>query len=155
MFIYFLGPPANAQQKGLEILLYLDNFILFEVPEGLGRNGETQQSQQCVREQALALCRKLGIPVADGKRVVPTTVLTFWGIELNTAEINVRLPMEKVMRLRRVIGEWHMKKVCMTRDLLSLIGQLKHVCCVVRVGLTFLRRTIELSVEPKELHLRV
>jgi len=70
-------------------LHYLENFLLFEAPEGLGRNGEPQQSQQYAREQVLAVCAKLSVPVADAKTVGPTTVLTFWGIELNTAELHV------------------------------------------------------------------
>ena len=39
--------------------------------------------------------------------------------------------------------------------LLSLLGQLQHVCCVVKPGRSFLRRRIELAKVPKELHHRV
>ncbi len=77
------------------------------------------------------------------------------GIELDTAELVARLPWEKVVRLRRAIEEWRWKKVCTKRELLSLIGQLQHACCVVRVGRTFLRRMIELSSIMKELYHRV
>ena len=41
------------------------------------------------------------------------------------------------------------------RELLSLIGQLQHACCVVRPGRTFLRRMINLSTVAKELHHRI
>ena len=143
------------EQEGLEVLHYLDDFLLFEAPEELGKQGKSPQNLKCARDQALAVCAELGVPVADTKIVGPVTELTFLGIELNTAEMAVRLPMEKVVRLRRVIGEWHMRKVCTKRELLLLIGQLQHACCVVRVGRTFLRRMIELSIVPKELHHRV
>ena len=34
------------------------------------------------------------------------------------------------------------KKLSIKRDLLSIIGQLKHACCAVQPGRTFLRRMI-------------
>ena len=42
--------------------------------------------------------------------------------------------------------------VALQRELLSLIGQLQHACCVVRPGRSFLRRMIALSTMPKELY---
>jgi len=50
---------------------------------------------------------------------------------------------------------WRVRKACTKRELLSLIGQLQHACCVVKVGPTFLRRMIELSTVPKKLYHRV
>ncbi len=137
------------EQEGLDVLHYLDDFLFFEAPLGPG------ESLTTAREQAIALCAELGVPVADAKTVGPVTKLTFLGIELDTAELVARLPWEKVVRLRRAIEEWRWKKVCTKRELLSLIGQLQHACCVVRVGRTFLRRMIELSSIPKELYHRV
>ena len=112
------------EQERLEVLHYLDDFLLFEAPQELGKQGKSPQNQTCARDQALAVCAEFSVPVVDTKTVGPVTELTFLGIELNTAEMAVRLPMEKVVRLRRVIGEWHMRKVCTKRELLSLIGQL-------------------------------
>jgi len=88
------------ESVGLEVLYYVDDFLLFEAPVGQVRQDEPQE---IAREQVMATCAELGIPVAVGKTVGPTTVLTFWGIEFDTAKLVVRLPMEKIVRLRRTI----------------------------------------------------
>ena len=49
----------------------------------------------------------------------PVTAMVFLGIELDTEARIVRLPEEK---LQREIRQWRGKKVCMKRELLSLIG---------------------------------
>ena len=67
----------------------------------------------------------------------------------------LRLPREKLQRLQREIVRGEGKKTCTKRELLSLIGQLQHACCVVRPGRAFLRRMIELSTVAKQLHHRI
>ena len=64
----------------------------------------------------------------------------------------MRLPREKLIRLRKLIGEWKGKKCCSKCQLLSLIGLLQHATKVVRSGRTFLRRMIDLSMTVKEGH---
>ena len=76
----------------------------------------------------------------------------FLGILLDTTNLELRLPDDKLQRLRQLIQVWKGKRSCTKRDLLSLIGQLQHACKVVRPGRTFLRRMIELATVAKELH---
>ena len=64
----------------------------------------------------------------------------------------LRLPPEKLARLRATLAEWKGRKSCRKRQFLSLIGQLQHACRVVRAGRTFLRRMIDLSTVAKKLH---
>jgi hypothetical protein len=64
----------------------------------------------------------------------------------------LKLPPEKLGRLNDLTRQW---RSCTKRELLSLIGHLSHACRVVRAGRTFLRRMIDLSSVPKELHHRV
>ena len=134
-------------REGCEVIHYLDDFLLF------GRAG----SGQCRRvlERALELCEKLGVPIAVHKTEGPAPVLTFLGIELDTVAMTLRLPEEKLRRLQREIGRWTERRGCTKRELLSLIGQLQHACCVVRPGRSFLRRMIELSKIAKEPHHRL
>ena len=44
-----------------------------------------------------ACLSKLGVPKASEKTEGPTTVLCFLGLELDSDEMVVRLPMDKVM----------------------------------------------------------
>ena len=127
-----------------ESLHYLDDFLV------LGAGG----SQQCgdALQISLRLCRILGVPIANRKVEGPGTVLPFLGIQIDTVQCLLKLPPDKLLRLKQTIQRWQGRKSCKKRDLLSLIGQLSHACCVIRAGRTFLRRMIDLSSIPKELN---
>ena len=130
-----------------ELLHYLDDFLIFGAPDSL----ECQQAL----EKALQLCLQLGVPVAKSKTEGPATSIIFLGIELDTVAKMVRLPREKLHRLQREISKWTGRRSCSKRELLSLIGQLQHACCVVKPGRSFLRRMITLSTVAKELHHKI
>ena len=99
-----------------------------------------------------SVCAKLGFPIADHKLEGPATTISFLGISINAAQGVLRLPQEKLSRLKSLILSWLQKKSCHKRELLSLIVQLQHACRVVHSGCSFLRRMIDLSAVPKELH---
>jgi hypothetical protein len=40
----------------------------------------------------LKISEELGVPIAENKTVHPTTVLTFWGLEIDTVLMVVRIP---------------------------------------------------------------
>ena len=128
----------------IEVIHYLDDFLLFGPPGSLCCERALSASME--------LCAKLGVPLAAHKTEGPSTRITFLGIELDTEARTVRLPEDKLRRLQREIRVWRGRKICTKRDLLSLIGQLQHACCVVKPGRTFLRRMIDLSSVAKELH---
>ena len=92
----------------------------------------------------LALCRRLGVPVAPAKCEGPTTVLVYLGFELDTDNMVVRLPQAKLQRTLALVQEWVGKRGCRKRELESLLGHLQHAATVVRPGRTFVRRLIEL-----------
>ncbi len=81
-----------------------------------------------------SVCGKLGVPMAPHKRDGPTTCITFLGIQVNTVAGKLRLPEEKLLRLKTLLQEWEAKKVCQRKQLESLIGLLTHACKVVRPG---------------------
>ena len=129
--------------QGLKCFLhYLDDFLFVEPPNSAGSALQT----------ALSLWDSLGVPVAPNKAEGPTTSLVFLGIELDSASLTARLPADKLSRLQQLVHEWGDKKVCLKRDLLSLIGVLQHAASVVRFGRCFLRRMIDLSSSVSELH---
>ena len=125
---------------------YLNDFLLYGPPE----------STRCkvVLTEALHCCQQLGVPIAENKIEGPTTTLIFLGIEIDTIKEEIRLPQEKLVRLQEITG-WCGKQSTTKRELLSLIGQLQHACCVVKPGRSFLRRMISLSTVAKELHHRL
>lgn len=124
------------EQEGIESLHYLDDFLIFGAPD----------TQECKRNisQVLERCAKLGVPIAAHKTEGPSTIITFLGIELNTRSMTIRLPDEKLSRLKKEIQQWNGRYSCTKQELQSLVGQLHHACCVVKPGRTFLRRMLDL-----------
>ena len=56
----------------------------------------------------------------------------------------LRLPPEKLLKLKEQLLWWKDRRSCTKSDLQSLAGSLQHACKVVRPGRTFLRRVFEL-----------
>ena len=115
---------------------YLDDFLVVGPPA----------SPECAEAfaQLDSACARLGVPIAEHKREGPTTCLTFLGIEVDTVDGQLRLPADKLDRLKSLLQEWGDKKACGRRDFEPLIGVLNHACKVVRCGRTFLRRMLDL-----------
>ncbi len=135
-----------AKQQGVgTIMHYLDDFLIVGVP-GTG---------ECSAQLMILLSTfdQLSIPVAIEKLEGPATVLTFLGIEMDTTEMVLRLPDQKLQELKQLVASWIGKRSCIKRDLQSLVGKLQHACKVVVPGRTFLRRMFELlSMTAKSQH---
>ena len=135
------------RQAGVSYIFhYLDDFIVLGLP----------CSPQCPDDLSTLkpVCGSLGVPLAVNKEAGPTTCLTFLGIEIDSVTAQLRLPSDKLQRLLSILALWGDKKVCLRRELESLIGSLNHTCKVVRPGRTFLRRIIDLlsATEPSYGH---
>ena len=127
----------HLRQRGVQqVFHYLDDFVIVAPPN----------SPQCRDSMATLdmVCTELGVPIAEHKRGGPTTCMVFLGIEIDTVTAELRLPTEKLQRLRSLLKDWGDRKTCQRNELESLIGLLNHACKVVRSGRSFLRRMIDL-----------
>ncbi len=50
-------------------------------------------------------CERLGMPLDPGKEKGPAEVITFLGMELDSRNMVVRLPEDKLRGLRKKLGE--------------------------------------------------
>ncbi len=132
-----------AKRGVYPVFHYLDDFIT------LGQSSSPQC--QCNLEGIIQVCRDTGTPLEEDKCQGPAQAITFLGIELDTLSMEIRLPQEKLDRLRKLLAEWGGRKAGKKRDLLSLIGYLQHASKAVRQGRSFLRRLITLSTVVKNL----
>ena len=127
----------RAKLEGVaQVLHYLDDFLVIAP-------ADSQRGEQDLRT-ILSLFKRLQVPVAPEKIEGPSMRLTFLGIEMDTENLILRLPVDKLTTLKEMVREWLPKKACTLRDLQSLAGKLQHACKVVRPGRTFLRRVFEL-----------
>ena len=92
----------------------------------------------------LAVCQRLGVPVAESKCAGPASTMVFLGFEIDMMSRIIKLPTPKLQRTLALVKEWMGRKVCKRRELESLLGHLQHAAIVVRPGRTFVRWLIEL-----------
>ena len=122
---------------------YIDDFFT------IGGPGSTE----CAANVAIMreVFAEANLPTEPQKDEGPATVIGLLGIELDTERLEVRLPLDKLTRLRTSLERWRGRKACKKRELLSLIGSLSHACKAVRAGRSFLRRLIDVSTTAKQL----
>ena len=130
------------RKRGVQCVAhYLDDFIMVGPPA----SGLCQSYLDTVS----ATCKELELPLAADKQEGPTTCLEFLGIELDSAQLEMRLSPEKLGRLKELVAAWRGRKSCVKRELQSLVGSLQHACKVVRPGRSFMRRMHELLKRTK------
>ena len=90
---------------------YLDDFLVLVLPNSSG----------CSRnlEISLELYKALGVSIAEHKLEGPAPVLSFLEIEIDTTSSTLRLPPEKLGRLKSVATSWQPRKCCRKRELLA------------------------------------
>ena len=134
-----------ASQRGVSCILhYLDDFLIIGPPH----------SPTCKQNlnTFIQLCDSLGIPLASEKIEGPSTALSFLGIYLDTARMEIKLPEDKLSRIQQTLAQWQQKKTATKRDILSLVGLLQHATKVVKCGRTFTARMYATAAKVKELH---
>ena len=123
---------------------YLDDYCLVEINDP----GKAKEALN----RLIDIFNFLEVPIAWDKLVTPTTVLIYLGIEIDTDNMRIRLPDDKLADLKETLPKWRYRKKCKKVELLSLIGTLSFATKVIRPGRTFLRRLIDLSTTVTELH---
>ncbi len=65
--------------------------------------------------------------------------------------LDIRLPSDKLMKLKALVSAWRGRKACKKRELLSLLGLLTHAGRAVKPGRSYVRRLIDLSTKTRQL----
>ena len=135
----------SAQNRGISFVIhYLDDFLMVGP-----QSSDTCQHNLDILKQ---LCNGLGEPLALKKGEWPSTTISFLGILLDTLQIEIRFPKEKLARIKDTLSTWLGKKKGTKREILSLVSLLQHVTKVVRCGRTFVGRMYATAVKVKKMH---
>lgn len=137
-----------AYKSGLQTLdHFLDDFIF------VGSN----KTDECVRLAVTfeQICSELEIPVAAEKSVGPTTVLVFLGLELDSNEMLVRVPLHKIEELLELLQSYASRKKMSLKELQSIVGKLSFVSRAVRSSRAFLRRFYDAMSGLKKPHYKL
>ena len=74
------------------------------------------------------------------------------GILLDTIALELRLPAEKIERLKSLLRTWSVRKACTRKELQFFLSHLSHAASVVRPGRTFMRELFNLMHRTKAPH---
>lgn len=125
------------QRRGFRYCIsYLDDFLVAGNSEL-----ECREAHQCL----INILRSLGFAIAWDKCVSPTQELTYLGISLNTKEMSVKIPEEKMCKLREELKFFSGKKRATLKQIQRLCGHLAHCSKIIKGGRTFSHRVIQLS----------
>lgn len=128
---------------------YLDDFLFA---------GAFQSSDCAFLMQTFSqLCDDLGVPLASNKTVGPTHVLVYLGLEIDTLEMCVRIPFDKLQFLRVLLLAYLDRKSITLKELQSLAGSLNFCARAIPGAIAFNRRFYDASIglsNPRH-HLRV
>jgi len=126
------------------LIHYLDDYLTMGPPG----------SQVCQQNLNIftSLCAELGVPLAEEKLEGPATSLSFLGIILDTEHLEIKLPADKLARIKQLLISWLPKKKATKRQILSLVGTLHHATKVVRAGRAFVSRMYSTAARLHKMH---
>ena len=123
--------------KGVRNLLhYLDDFIFVS---------DSLEEASTNKQILVDTFNHLGVPLELSKVEGPAMCLTFLGIEVDTRTLQIRLPSDKLLRLKEELATAVSKRCLSKRALQSLTGLLQHATKVVQPGRPFLHRLYALQ----------
>ena len=145
-FSSFLEFLVREQAPAGLVTHYLDDFLF------IGRDRSTCGMMLTTFQE---ICGGLGVPLAPEKTMGPVPALCYLGLEIDAAAGLVRVPRDKLEKLKRGISGALGRRRMTLREIQSLVGLLNFVCKAVPPGRPFLRRLIDLTVGVKQMHHKV
>ncbi len=97
---------AIEKNGARSVFHYLDDYITVGPP----LSSVCQDSLAVIH----STCAQLGVPLEVEKSEGPTTCINFLGMELESSARTIRLPQEKLLRLRLLLDEWNDRKAART-----------------------------------------
>ena len=117
------------RMAGIEHLIhYLNDFLFLVAPQ-------TNEGTR-IHSLALNVFARLGVPVALHKTEGPACVITLLGICIETIAVELRLPLDKLQRLQRLIEVWAKKKASTKKENLSSATSVMQLPLCVRGALS-------------------
>ena len=120
------------------VVNYLDDFIVI-----------ADSAEECLRQRNLVIevMEYLGFEVSYKKVTDPARVTTYLGITINSVDMELTLPVEKLVKLNDHLDVC-LRSRTVTKKLLQTVGGLMSFCSqIVRGGRTFSRRLFDLCAK--------
>lgn len=122
------------QRRGSQkCVSYLNDFLIIEETEERCRRGQ---------ETLIEILRSLGFYIAWEKCFSPSQCITYLGVEFNSKEMSVSLPLDKMAKMQKELEYFADKTRATKKQIQRLWGVLAHCSKVVKGGRTFSHRLI-------------
>ena len=111
-------------------------------------------SQDCeiLMHAFFQVCKDLGVPIAEEKTCGPTTSLIFLGLVIDTHDLTVKIPIEKVRQLQALLLNCLRKKKVTLKEIQALVGALNFFSRAVPSARAFNRRFYDATCGVKQPH---
>lgn len=136
-FSTFLHWVLCLQSGSDGVIHYLDDFLF------IGPSDSTLCSEMLQTFRAMSQC--FVVLLAEEKTCLPSTLLEFLGIEIDTGRKEFRFPMAKLRKLKSLIAGVFMKKKIWLKEMQLLLAILAFAFRIMPVGGIF-SRSLYLSI---------
>ena len=129
------------QRQGIfSVVCYLDDFLII-----------ANSKNQCQNhmDALLGLLKNLGFTINWKKVVPPTQCITFLGISINSLDMSLSIPSDKLLDIKNTAIAWQHKTKATKRDLQSLIGKLAWTAKCIKAIRPTIRSLIDLQAKLK------
>ncbi|XP_053390337.1 uncharacterized protein LOC123546117 [Mercenaria mercenaria] len=138
------GDPAadrgGGQKRGADALE--ENVVDDRVQQSCAGGDKTTESCTHALKIVQDTMSELGVPLAIEKTEGPTEVLVFLGLELDSNQMVVRIPITKILEVVQKIKDILAQPKSTLKKVQSLIGSLNFCCRAIIAGRPFIRRLI-------------
>ena len=124
-------------QEGHSVWNYIDDVLCVSLPSKIG--------QTFIRLQELL--RELGLTVSVKTLVPPSTRVVCLGIQVDTENLSVSIPTEKLQVIKCMCKNWAKNAFCTKQELQPLLGSLLYVAKCIKYARYFLNRMLTLLRE--------
>ncbi|KAK6165929.1 hypothetical protein SNE40_022735 [Patella caerulea] len=131
-FSRFLQWVVTSKSELHTIEHYLDDFIF----AGASNSSDCLSLMKAFTD----VCESLGVPIADDKTVGPTNQLTFLGLSIDTKNMQIKIPIDKLARLNRELKDIVIKRRVRLHELESITGLMSFCAKAIPCSRAFLRR---------------
>ena len=84
----------------------------------------------------------IGMSEASDKASTPSTVMVFWGLEVNTVDMTIRIPDDKLVEILSLLKQWYWMKGATKKQTQSLVGLLNFAAGCIKPGRTYFSRIL-------------
>lgn len=134
-------------KRGWTLIAFLDDFLII-----------ADNKEDCLEayQTLIAMLRQLGFDIAWSKVVDPTQAIVFLGVLLDSLNMSISLPQEKIVKFHNFLREFRSRARASKRQLQKLAGKLSYAAhVVISGGRIYLQRVLNLVRQLAQPHHKV